>query len=724
MWLKNFNRKTSGLYVVIVAVLLLELILVAQLYYTRRMMEGELERHAESELTMKAILVKSMLNVTQHVLSDHQDDMRRHLHQPDTMFRVVHSLVTANPNLNGGWVAFAPGFYPQKGRLFEPYAMRVGNEIKVVQLANESHDYTENVYYKETALKKSFYWTKPYLDTDGTGEKITTCNLPFYNSAGDFQGILGVDLSLRWLGDTLNVRHLYPSSFLMLFTEDGEVISSPPSKHDKYGDADEVAALFSDSTVTRVSSNSGRSEVMEFKSRATGDQAYVYYAVMRGEPRWRIAVVCYDDEVYSKLYKLGYNLLFLNLLAVAIMAFILIRFMRNLRRLSQARLEQELVNNELSVAQKIQNAILPKALSGLENADVAGSITPAKQVGGDLYDFFVRNEKLFFCIGDVSGKGIPSALIMSVTESLFRQAAERESNPAHIMADLNRAICRNNQTNMFVTMLIGVLDLPTGHLRYCNAGHDLPLLLTDTVTTLSADANLPLGVFESTKYEMQETHVAPGTAIFLYTDGLTEAINVVRCQLGLDRVKSAIAASSHKTMEEMLRYMLNAVHEFVGEAEQSDDLTMLAIRYIGGNEASLLFKEDITLPNDVKHVPQLTEFVESVAQKSGCDTATAMQVKLAVEEAVVNCMNYAYPAGHVGNVDVSAGADGKHLVFVITDNGVAFDPTEMARADTSLSAADRPIGGLGILLVRELMDSVNYERTGGKNVLTLKKKLN
>ncbi len=723
MSVNNFNRKASGVYVVIVSVLLLELISAVQFYYTRSLLEDELEKRVETELTMKAIVVNSMLRNAQGILNDHLNDIKRNIAEPDSMFRVVRSIVEANRNLNGGWVAFAPDFYPQKGRLFEPYAMRKGDNITVVQIASDNHDYSTNPIFHETAAAHKFVWSKPYLDKDGTHNMITTCNLPFYDSRDSLQGITGVDFSLSWLGDTLNSRHIYPSSFMMLLTEDGEVISSPSDTIRKYKDTKIVADLINDSTQLRTLSRSGRSEIIEFNSAVNGDNAYIFFANIRSDPHWIIAVVCYDNEVYSKLYYMGLNIAVLNLLALAVMIFLILRFVRNARRLSEARLAQEHVRSELSVAHNIQSAMIPQALPSMDSAEVAGLITPAKQVGGDLYDFFVRNEKLFFCIGDVSGKGIPSALIMAVTKSLFRLAAERENNAAHIMTDLNKMACSNNATNMFVTLFIGVLDLPTGHLRYCNAGHDLPLLCRPdgTVTPLNADANLPIGVFENTEYSLQKQLVDPGTLIFLYTDGLTEAMNEQHAQFGLHRVERILADSASLAVQELPGRMSNAVHNFVGEAEQSDDLTMLAIRYRGNGSESALFTDSITLANDVAQVPQLSQFVARVSERVGCDKATSMQVKLAVEEAVVNCMNYAYPAGQTGTIGINARFDSKNLLFIITDNGVAFDPTEKSPADTSLSATDRPIGGLGILLVSQLMDSVNYERIQGKNVLTLKK---
>ena len=225
---------------------------------------------------------------------------------------------------------------------------------------------------------------------------------------------------------------------------------------------------------------------------------------------------------------------------------------------------------------------------------------------------------------------------------------------------------------------------------------------------------------------MEETMLDDNAMLFLYTDGLTEAKNLERKQFGLDRVMAVIEGKEKDNLslkpEELVEQMKQEVEQFCLGAEQSDDLTMLAIRYEKNNRKTVL-EESLLLQNDVKQVKELIAFVKQVTERLGIDVKQAKQIRLAVEEAVVNVINYAYLPEITGNIDVQAISDGQWLKFVISDNGVAFDPTEKEKADTTLSAEDRPIGGMGILLVRELMDSINYERTDGKNVLTLKKRI-
>jgi sigma-B regulation protein RsbU (phosphoserine phosphatase) len=388
--------------------------------------------------------------------------------------------------------------------------------------------------------------------------------------------------------------------------------------------------------------------------------------------------------------------------------------------------EKGRMEGELQTARSIQMSMLPKTFPPYpdrDDIDIYGQLVPAKEVGGDLFDFYIRDEKLFFCIGDVSGKGVPASLLMAVTRSLFRTVSAHESQPARIMTTINESIAEDNDSNMFITLFIGVLDLPTGRLRYSNAGHDAPLLIGKANTgKLPCDPNLPIGIEANWKFTTQEAVIDPETIIFLFTDGLTEAENIYYDQFQEERIIETIRLSEH-TPQQLIQSMTEAVRQFTDQAEQNDDQTMLAIQYTKEQDNNARLCRTITLSNNIDEVPQLAAFVDEICEAIGVDMSTAMSLNLAIEEAVVNCMDYAYPAGTKGNINIEAKANDQRLKFVITDWGTPFDPTAKTEVDTTLPAEERPIGGLGIHLVRQIMDSINYERTDGKNVLTLRKKL-
>jgi sigma-B regulation protein RsbU (phosphoserine phosphatase) len=256
----------------------------------------------------------------------------------------------------------------------------------------------------------------------------------------------------------------------------------------------------------------------------------------------------------------------------------LTEYIENLKMTTSAKAS---IENELKIAHGIQMSMLPKtypAFPNRDDIDIFGQVTPAKAVGGDLYDFFIRDEKLYFCIGDVSGKGVPGSLVMAVTRSLFRNIAAHTTEPEQVVMGINDSLCDNNETNMFVTLFVGVIDLATGNMDYCNAGHDQPLLLTDgEVGLLPCDPNLPAGVIPEWNYSRQQIQLKRGATLFLYTDGLNEAEDIDYQQFEMERVMETAKAAGNSP-QELIAAMTAAVGQFVGGAEQSDDLTMLAIQ--------------------------------------------------------------------------------------------------------------------------------------------------
>ena len=316
---------------------------------------------------------------------------------------------------------------------------------------------------------------------------------------------------------------------------------------------------------------------------------------------------------------------------------------------------------------------------------------------------------------------------MAVTRSVFRTISAKESRPDAIMTSLNSTIAEMNESLMFVTLFIGVLDLQTGMLHYCNAGHDAPMLVGAGVGTLPCDANIPVGIDSAFLYTHQEALIYPGTTIFLYTDGLTEAENATHELFSLKRVQQiatdALAKQQHEP-EPLISRMTEEVHRFVGEAVQSDDLTMLAIRFLQHTEYRMQKIEDrnsehfsLVMRNDIRQIPTLAEWIETI----GLPQELSMPINLALEEAVSNVMLYAYP-GKSGQVLIECTKSDK-LIFTITDSGIPFDPTQQEDPDVTQNAEERPIGGLGIFLVRQIMDDIRYERKDDKNILTLTKKL-
>ena len=258
-------------------------------------------------------------------------------------------------------------------------------------------------------------------------------------------------------------------------------------------------------------------------------------------------------------------------------------------RLKATTAENAAIENELSIARDIQLSIVPTVFPDRSDADVYGSMTMAKSVGGDLYDFFVRDNQLFFCIGDVSGKGIPAALLMMETKSLFRAYAKGESMPDRIVSEINHDLSENNEDCLFVTFFVGILDLTSGLLRYCNAGHEIPFLINKEVRLLPIHPIIPIGIDADTPYQTQTFILEPNTTILLFTDGLNEAMDADNKEFGRERIQEEMSRSiqaGQLSSKALIERLTLAVHDFVGGTEQSDDLTMLAVKFCGDTKTT------------------------------------------------------------------------------------------------------------------------------------------
>ena len=718
------GAKTS-IAILITAALLMMMISAVQYFYSRRQIRADLERNTELELVIKAQKIRYALESVEQALQNHIDDIEQALPYPDSLLSVTRRIVEQNPNFDGCCIAMIPDYYPEKGRLFQPCSYRDGLTIDTYLYDVEKYDYTKIDYFYNAVNNDTAYWSEPYNDPDEPWIRLVTYNYPVHDRDNRVVALVGIDLNAAWLGNVLNSNHLYPSSYDLLLSGKGKLICGPDAgiNHQEVKD---MVVMFNDSTLKRSLSHSGKSNILTFIDKEDGEKGYVFYNTHKSIAPWQIAIVCYDNEVFEPLIHIRRINGLLALVGLLILSFIVMRTVKSIYKLRDANAEKQRTDNELMIARNIQMNMLPETYPPFpdrNDLDLFGSLVPAKMVGGDLYDFFIRDEKLYFCIGDVSGKSVPAALVMAVTHSLFLSISSHESHPARIMQNINESLCRGNESNMFVTFFIGVLDLPTGIMRYCNAGHNPPLIKKgDSVEPLPAKANLPLGVMAEMDYLLQQVNIDPETAIVLYTDGLTEAKNLQHNQFGIERTLEAVKECHDATAERLVKSLAQKVNAFVGDAEPSDDLTLLAIRYTP-KEKTWILSRSITLDNDVSQVTELNRFVQSVTEDLQLDKALSKRIKLAVEEVVVNIMEYAYLADTKGQVKVEAMANAERLRFILTDSGHPFDPTSVSRADTTLTVEDRPIGGLGILLVRNLMDTINYERIDGQNVLRIEKRI-
>ncbi|MBR6864386.1 MAG: SpoIIE family protein phosphatase [Bacteroidales bacterium] len=572
------ERKGSRLVLILLTALLLELVAVLQYTYTRNLLIKEEERITRMELTMESDVILNTLEEAELSMRENEWSVQKSLAHPDSLFGAVGRMIRSNPSVAGACIAVLPDYYPEKGRLFEPYAHKEGGRIVVDQIAGPDHDYTLGPDFQRALREEIDFWSDPYAYGTDPVQQLTTYTYPIWDRSGRLAAICGLDIDLTWLSDTLNVHPYYPSSFGFMLTRNGRLVAGPREERVSPQTMAYVADLVMDPTVDRTIRGRHRVNCIEFRDPVNREWAYLDFRALPRSPGWIVAEVSYRDEVLAPVRSMMWRILLMALAGLAFVIFIIERFARVGKRLWESDVKQARIESELRIARRIQEEMLPKSL--LDRADLAvqGFLAPAKEVGGDLFDYFVRDEKLFFCIGDVCGKGIPAAMVMAVAHSLLRQLCEQEEDPACIVGKLNGEACRNNESGVFLTLFLGVLDLTSGRLRYCNAGHEHPLFIRDTVEELPALANVPVGAFNDFEYRGQETDVAPGAVLFLFTDGVSEAMDINRQQYGRKRLRAFLSGCSRQP-DALVHAVGDSVRTFVGTAGQSDDITMLAIRY-------------------------------------------------------------------------------------------------------------------------------------------------
>lgn len=690
----------SRVGIMVIAALMVEAISVVQYQSLKGIMEQDMNIRSRIAMGASADRIGHVFELTEATMNENMLDVRRSLLRPDSIFRAIQYTIDDNPHIINGCIAFVPNYYHSKGYYFEPTVFKSGDGYIYKQLGSISHDYTSNPAYRRVIDSGEAYWSDPYIYN--TGEEhisLITYTCPLVDNDGILAGAIGLDMEVSWLGDTLNNRQKNTASFLLLLTGDGKLVAAPSASRASQADVDEAVRL-----------------IGQGKDISADKRLAIRSITMKREPHWQVAQVYYTDEIFAPIRKMRRQHMVLIALGLAILFFMIDRFARSERKLREATAEQARISGELSVARDIQQEMLPKVFP----PNIYGTIVPAREVGGDIFDFYVRDGKLFFCIGDVTGKGVPAAMLMSVVHSLFRTFSSRIDSPSFIVREINSQVCRGNDSYMFVTCLVGCLDLYTGKLEYCNAGHDKPFLLTSSADIMPLRSNLPMGCFPDFEYEEESCVLEPGTSIFLYTDGLTEARNAYKQFFGRDRVKAVLDACLAKpdaTPEMMVNSLLDAAKVFMDKVPQSDDLTMLLIKYQPGE----LVRDQITLANETEEVERLGEFIKDYCNTLGLDKKIVSGIRLALEESVVNVINYAYPEQEKGYVTIYADSNRKEVRFTIVDSGVPFNPKSVLSADTTLDALNRPIGGLGVHLTRKLMDSISYCRKDGKNVLSLTK---
>ena len=390
--------------------------------------------------------------------------------------------------------------------------------------------------------------------------------------------------------------------------------------------------------------------------------------------------------------------------------------------------EKERIGTELDVASNIQRDMLPRIFPPFperSEIDLYASMTPAREVGGDFYDFYlIDHDHLALTIADVSGKGVPASLFMVISKTLLQNHAQMGGTPMEILSYVNHQLCQNNDSYMFCTVWLGILDLTNGHLIAANAGHEYPAIKRrdGSFELLKDKHDPPLGLRDGLPYHEYELDLEPGDILFQYTDGVTEATDAAEELFGEERLTAALNECEDTNVKDTVERIYGSINAFVKDAPQFDDITMLCIRYFGSSQEEDSMANTITVPAKVESLDQVNAFVEERLESVGTDMGRQMEIMLAVEEIFVNIAKYAY-RGIEGEATIifSFDEETKMAQLEFHDKGIPYDPTSRKAPDITLEPNKRPIGGLGIHIVRQTMDEVKYNFLGGENILTIRK---
>lgn len=622
-------------WIVLVAALLLLGMIISLSRVWRTGVRAEVDKDAAQVLDNAVLRLDDILDDVERTASVLYRFVIRDLDKPDMMVSHSNNTIRYNSALSGCSISFEPGYYPSKGEYYSIYSWPGENDqIEWEQEGADDYRYYEKEWYLYSKQLGYDCWTEPYLDTTGIAGKgvemlISYCT-PVFDSTSVFVGAITLDLSLKQLSEALyNVRP-YPNAYCILIGEGGKYLVHPDSDklmtHSIYSDAEELAVP----ELVKLGESMEKQERGEQELFLNGQHYYVFY---RPVPTtgWNIAIFCPESDIYGGYDRLQRKILWSLLAGLALvflLSVLLIRhqlaplaklaeeadyiasgnfdrpmpvrkrndeigvlsqsfvhmqssLVRHIQELTESTASRERMERELQIARNIQMGMVPHDFDLGKKVDLYASMVPAREVGGDLYDCFVQDDKLYLCIGDVSGKGVPASLFMSVARAMFRVVARQGLAPAEIARRINDTVSEKNDQMIFVTMFLAAVDLKTGVMEYCNCGHNAPVLFPGpdkAPAFLDCLSNTALGIESGFDYEGQRVDDMRGKILFLYTDGLNEAENADHEQFGNDRMLACLGDGPFLDSRSLIDRLSEAVASHVAGAEASDDLTMLCLR--------------------------------------------------------------------------------------------------------------------------------------------------
>lgn len=630
------RRKLSvrvSLWVVMFAAIIFIAALGFLFYQSRDAVRQEAISHATQILDKTSLRVEGILNRVEVAANMTEWLVRRHPDKADSMLVYSRGVLQNNPDFYNCSIAFEPYYFKDQGRYFSAYSKHDGDTIRTIQGGSDNYQYFYMDWYLMPSLLDHPCWTEPYMDMDtrtNTSEMVTSYCMAIKNKAGEKIGVINMSLSLSWLSQTISAVKPYPNSYSIMIGRGGTFFVHPDTTKITRQTIFTQTIEQPDTAMTALGHAMQHGEEGMKHMTIEGKDSYVFYKPL-GKTGCSMAIVCPESDIFSGFDRLRRTVMTIVCVGLLLMLYLFIRIitreLQPLRRLAReaetiasgqfdaelpdfrrtdeigqlshsfGNMQQSLVKyieelkettaqkasieSELNVASSIQMSMLPSVFPNCEGLDMYASMTPAKEVGGDLYGYLLKGDQLYFCLGDVSGKGVPASLFMAQVTRLFRTLANQQIAPADICTQMNEALSgEENSTFMFVTLFVGLVDLKTGHLSFCNAGHNPPVIGGGEHhgEFLQMLPNCPIGVMPGLQFQGEEIDSIKGRPLFIYTDGLNEAENRQYEQFGEERLLDILRNTHFETARQVIETLAAEVEHHRDGADPNDDLTMMCLR--------------------------------------------------------------------------------------------------------------------------------------------------
>ena len=630
------RRKLSvrvSLWVVMFAAFIFIAALGFLFYQSREAVRQEAISRATQILDKTSLRVEGILNRVEVATGMTEWLVQRHPDKADSMFVYSRGMLLNNPDFYNCSIAFEPYYFKDKGLYFSAYSKHNGDSIRTIQGGSENYQYFFADWYLMPTLLGHACWTEPYMDYDAptnTSEMVTSYCQAIKASDGGIIGVINTSLSLNWLSQTISAVKPYPNSYSIMIGRGGTYFVHPDSTKITRQTIFTQTLETPDTAMVSLGHAMQRGEEGVREMHINGEHCYVFYKPL-GKTGCSMAIVCPESDIFGGFDRLRRTVMAIVCVGLLLMLYFFIRIITRelspLRRLAReaetiasgqfdtqlpnfertdeigqlsqsfGNMQQSLVRyieelkdttaqkasieSELNVANSIQMSMLPNVFPDREGLDMYASMTPAKEVGGDLYGYLLKDDNLYFCLGDVSGKGVPASLFMAQVTRLFRTLANQQLSPSDICTHMNDALSGDeNPTNMFVTLFVGMVDLTSGHLSFCNAGHNPPVIGGGEHhgDFLEMKPNFPIGVLPGLEFEGEEIESIKGRALFIYTDGLNEAENREHEQFGDERLLDILRNTHFDSSRQVIETLAAEVEKHRDGADPNDDLTMMCLR--------------------------------------------------------------------------------------------------------------------------------------------------